>query len=160
MKFSELLTEQTILLNFDAEDKWVAIKLLTARVGRVNQLHISDITDITRELIQREQEYNTGTGDGLAIPHISTSMVREALGGLAIIPEGLSFDAIDEQPVQWMVLIIIPQHRFREHLNTIANVAKVMHCSQFRQHLLRCTSSAEVLKCILNREEELTSYEP
>lgn len=155
MKLSELLRKETIIINLKTSDKWQAIGQLVARVGQVNQLQPNIIDTIEKVVLQREKSISTATGEGLAIPHASTDAIKQAIGALAFVPEGLEFEAIDLKPVYMIVLVIIPQYRFKHHIRTIANVAKVMHSEEFRNDLLTYQTPDEILEQIKQREEQV-----
>ncbi len=155
MLLSSLLTENTIFVDLHAADKWAAIRHIVTDVSKRHQISESTTNILCDAVIKREQRISTATGHGLAIPHTSTVEIQQALAGLALVPAGLEFEAIDYQPVYIIVLVVVPQHRFKQHIGTIANVAKVMHSQQFRRDLLTSQTATEVLDKIRHREKEV-----
>ena len=91
---------------------------------------------------------STGIGFGIGIPHASTDLITEVVGGLARSKKGCSFDALDNQPVSIVVLFLVPQGQFQKHLHTLANIAKLLHRADFRQALLDAPDAEAMLQII------------
>ena len=76
-----------------------------------------------------------------------------ALGGMVLwglqkASAGISFDALDNQPVNLVMLFLVPQGQFQKHLHTLANIAKLLHRAEFRQALEQAPDSEAMLKII------------
>ena len=78
---------------------------------------------------------STGIGFGIGIPHASTDLIYEVVGALGRSKKGVNFDALDNQPVNLVMLFLVPQGQFQKHLHTLANIAKLLHKAEFRQAL-------------------------
>ena len=78
---------------------------------------------------------STGIGFGIGIPHASTDLIHEVVGAFGRSKEGVNFDALDNQPVNLIMLFLVPQGQFQKHLHTLANIAKLLHKKEFRQAL-------------------------
>jgi mannitol/fructose-specific phosphotransferase system IIA component (Ntr-type) len=91
---------------------------------------------------------STGIGFGIGIPHASTDLIYEVVGALGRSKDGVSFDALDNQPVKLVMLFLVPQGQFQKHLHTLANIAKLLHKSEFRQALEEAPDAAAMLAVI------------
>jgi mannitol/fructose-specific phosphotransferase system IIA component (Ntr-type) len=60
----------------------------------------------------------------------------------------MSFDALDNQPVNLVVLFLVPQGQFQKHLHTLAHIAKLLHRAEFRQALEQAPDATAMLKII------------
>jgi mannitol/fructose-specific phosphotransferase system IIA component (Ntr-type) len=67
--------------------------------------------------------------------------------------EGLRFDAVDNQPVTLIFLILGPKHHEFAHLRLLSRLSRLLHDEAFRQALLDAGTSEEILQ-ILRREED------
>ena len=90
---------------------------------------------ITAVVKKRESSMSTGIGFGIGIPHASTDLIPEVVGALGRSGKGINFDALDNQPVNLVMLFLVPQGQFQKHLHTLANIAKLLHIKEFRQEL-------------------------
>jgi mannitol/fructose-specific phosphotransferase system IIA component (Ntr-type) len=52
---------------------------------------------------------STGIGFGIGIPHASTDLISEVVGALGRSKKGINFDALDNQPVNLVMLFLVPQ---------------------------------------------------
>jgi mannitol/fructose-specific phosphotransferase system IIA component (Ntr-type) len=84
---------------------------------------------------------STGIGFGIGIPHASTDLIPEVVGALGRSAKGISFDALDNQPVNLVMLFLVPQGQFQKHLHTLASIAKLLHIKEFRQELEQAQDS-------------------
>ena len=98
---------------------------------------------IWETLIEREKSMSTGIGLGVAIPHCSTKHVSEIHGILALLKEGIDFQAVDEQPVRIIVLLLMPKDKFDKHIKTLATIARLFNNEGFREKILKVSTSLE-----------------
>ena len=91
---------------------------------------------------------STGIGFGIGIPHASTELIQEVVGALGRSKPGMNFDALDNQPVNLVMLFLVPQGQFQKHLHTLANIAKLLHKADFRQALEQAPDAEAMLKAI------------
>ena len=82
------------------------------------------------------------------IPHGSSDLIYEVVGALGRSKSGVSFDALDNQPVKLVMLFLVPQGQFQKHLHTLANIAKLLHKADFRQALEEAPDADTMLRII------------
>src|SRR5207249_10927632 len=100
---------------------------------------------------KRESSMSTGIGFGVGIPHASTDLIGEVVGSLGRSRKGINFDALDNQPVNLVMLFLVPMRQFQKHLHTLANIAKLLHKKEFRQ-ALETAPDAEAMYNIIKSE--------
>ena len=86
---------------------------------------------------KRESSMSTGVGFGIGIPHASTDLISEAVGVVGRSRKGVQFGALDGQPVNLVVLFLVPHGQFQKHMDTVAEIAKMLHRDDFRDRLRR-----------------------
>jgi len=153
---SEILSESAIAIGLEGLDKWGVIRRLTDLLIASSQSEPSWRDAIIRGLIEREQQSSTGMQDGFAIPHcrMDDPIVR-TLVSLAVIAQGIDFDAIDGKPTQLVICLVTPRKQNREHLRILAGIAQLFAGPAFRQSLLQARSSEEVLSVIRAEEARI-----
>src|SRR5256885_1929664 len=97
---------------------------------------------------KRETSMSTGIGFGIGIPHASTDLIYEVVGSFGRSKKGVNFDALDNQPVNLVMLFLVPQGQFQKHLHTLANIAKLLHSKEFRVALEEAPDAEAMLKII------------
>ena len=128
MNLADILSGQkNILPDMQAADRWAAIDDLVGNLITTGKIKPGDRDAITAVIKKRESSMSTGIGFGIGIPHASTDLIPEVVGALGRSSKGINFDALDNQPVNLVVLFLVPQGQFQKHLHTLANIAKLLH---------------------------------
>lgn len=148
MELADILTKEQILTDLQAADRWQAIDELINNLvasGKIQAQHREAIAAVVKK---RETSMSTGIGFGIGIPHASTDLIPEVVGALGRSKKGINFDALDNQPVNLVMLFLVPQGQFQKHLHTLANIAKILHKAEFRQALENAPDAAAMLQVI------------
>ena len=148
MELSDILSREQILPELKASNRWEAIDELIANLvatGKIKQEHLDAISSVVKK---RETSMSTGIGFGIGIPHASTELISEVVGSLGRSRTGVNFDALDNQPVNLVMLFLVPQGQFQKHLHTLANIAKLLHKAEFRQALEQAPDAETMLRII------------
>lgn len=157
MRLSEVLSESSIVVGLEGLDKWQIIERLTDLLVESEQAESGWRDSILSSLVDRERQSSTGMQDGFAIPHCRMDdPIQGTLVSLAVIQNGMDFDAIDGRPTQLVVLLVTPRKQNREHLRILAGIAQLFASADFRQKLLQAKSPAEVLAVVKEQEGELS----
>ena len=88
---------------------------------------------------------STGIGFGIAIPHCSSDQLDEVVAAFGRSSTGIEFDALDNAPVKFVVLFIVPKNQFQTHLRTLASIAKFLNDRSVRERLGAAKSAGEIL---------------
>ena len=148
MDLGDILSNEQILTDLQAADRWQAIEELInnlVAIGKIRPEHKAAIAAVVKK---RETSMSTGIGFGIGIPHASTDLITEVVGALGRSKTGVQFDSLDNQPVNLVMLFLVPQGQFQKHLHTLANIAKLLHKAEFRQALEHAPDAASMLKII------------
>lgn len=95
-------------------------------------------------LIARERLGSTGLGNGIAIPHCRNECCDSIIGSLVKLEEPVDFDAIDNQPVDLLFVLLVPEQANDEHLSALAKIAELFNDADFCQRL-RSSQDSEQL---------------
>ena len=151
MELADILTKDQILTDLQAADRWQAIDELINNLvatGKIQPQHRESIAAVVKK---RETSMSTGIGFGIGIPHASTDLIPEVVGALGRSKKGINFDALDNQPVNFVMLFLVPQGQFQKHLHTLANIAKILHKAEFRQALEQAPDAEAMLRSLKNQ---------
>lgn len=148
MDLGDILTEDQIITDLKAADRWEAIDELIGNLVTSGKIKPEDRDTIAAVVRKREQSMSTGIGFGIGIPHASTDLIYEVVGALGRSKKGVDFNALDNQPVHLVMLFLVPQGQFQKHLHTLANIAKMLHKSEFRQSLEQAPDADSMLQAI------------
>ncbi len=148
MDLGDILTQEQIIVDLKAANRWEAIDELIANLVKTGKIKPENHEAISAVVKKRESSMSTGIGFGIGIPHASTDLINEVVGALGKSSTGVNFDALDNQPVNLVMLFLVPQGQFQKHLHTLANIAKLLHRAEFRQALEQAPDAASMLKII------------
>jgi mannitol/fructose-specific phosphotransferase system IIA component (Ntr-type) len=99
----------------------------------------------------REETMSTGIGFGIAIPHASSDRVTEVVAAFGRSSTGIEFESLDNAPVRFIVLFIVPKDQFQTHLRTLAAIAKFLNDRTVRERLGDAAGTAEILDIFEHR---------
>jgi len=80
---------------------------------------------IFEALIKRERLGSTSMGAGIALPHGRIDGITEARGALLTLNTPIAFDSLDEQPVDLIFALLVPQNCSDDHLQILASLAQL-----------------------------------
>ncbi|MFO8063389.1 MAG: PTS sugar transporter subunit IIA [Spirochaetota bacterium] len=136
-------TGGNVIWNLRSTDKFTAIREIVYNAPAFGSVEGLDLESFADTVIQRERLQSTGLGHGVAVAHGRTEMVSELHMALGISPEGLAFDALDQQPVHFIFLIANHPEQQSEYLQVLSTVAAMVRNDDFRSSVLNCFGEAE-----------------
>ena len=150
MEVAEILSLQAVLANLKAGSKKQLLQELSAVAAKETGVHERTIFDV---LLERERLGSTGVGKGIAIPHGKLGEIDRLYGIFARLPASVDFEAIDEQPVDLIFLLLAPETAGADHLKALARISRLLRdedaCTR-----LRGSESAEALFALLTQTAE------
>ena len=144
MSLANLLTTEQIIPEMTAQERWPAIVELVDLLVKQNKITPDARDSILASLKQREETMSTGIGFGIAIPHCSSDRLEEVVAAFGRSTSGIEFDALDNAPVKFVVLFIVPKNQFQTHLRTLASIAKFLNDRSVRDSLANAKSADEI----------------
>jgi fructose-specific phosphotransferase system IIA component len=151
MTLANLLSESQIIPEMASKERWEAIRELVDLLVEAGKVDKSDREDVLECIRQREETMSTGIGFGIAIPHAASAKVGEVVAAFGRSTSGIPFESLDGEPVNFIVLFVVPKDQFQTHLRTLAAIAKFLNDKTVREELSKAPSSAAILQVFENR---------
>lgn len=145
MTLGNLLTVKQIIPEMKSTERWSAIVELIDLLTGIGKINPADKETVLAALRAREETMSTGIGFGIAIPHASSDRVGEVVAAFGRSSAGIEFDSLDNAPVKFIVLFVVPKDQFQTHLRTLAAIAKFLNDRGVRDHLATAASPEEIL---------------
>lgn len=145
MDLSDLLDEKAVVGSLRAATKKQALQSLAEKVAAVSSL---DERLVYEALLQRERLGSTGVGHGIAIPHAKLAGAQRIIGVFARLEKPVDFEALDDEPVDLVFVLVAPETAGADHLKALARVARVLRDPAIGNKL-RGTSDPTALHTIL-----------
>jgi len=95
---------------------------------------LSDM-DILDALISRERLGATGLGHGVALPHSRLCSIDKPMAAMITLDEGVDFESNDDQAVDLMLGLLVPENCNDEHLKILAKLAQRFSSESLRDEL-------------------------
>ncbi|RMF18025.1 MAG: PTS IIA-like nitrogen-regulatory protein PtsN [Gammaproteobacteria bacterium] len=108
-----------------------------------------DKSTLFNNLVCRERLGSTGIGHGVAIPHCRLENCDQVIGALVTLDTPVDYDAIDQQPVDILFALIVPQEATGEHLDLLSQLARRFNSPTFREAIRRADSDEALLRTAL-----------
>lgn len=157
MKITQLLSKESINLNLKSASKAEVIDQLLESMYKTG--NITDQEAFKKAILDRESQFSTGIGEGIAIPHGKSSSVKQATLVAGICKEGTDYESLDGQLSQLFFMIAAPEGENQLHLDVLAKLSTLLMDADFKNALLNAQSQEEFLNIIDKAEAVKTSDE-
>ena len=142
MNIESILTPERTLCGASGSSKKKLLELIAQFIS--DDIKSLDADTLFQQLVARERLGSTGLGGGIAIPHCRLPNCASVVGSLISLREGVDFEALDDQPVDLLFVLLVPEEANEEHLKTLAALAERFSQPTFCQ-ALRDANSADAL---------------
>tara|TARA_B100000780_G_C20905343_1_gene360338 strand:+ start:50 stop:523 length:474 start_codon:yes stop_codon:yes gene_type:complete len=132
MNISDILTQERTFADLKCASKKRTLETISHLLG--HQMINLDGKELFNALINRERLGSTGFGDGIAIPHCRLANCTQVTGGLVRLAQAIDFDAIDEQPVDLLFVLLVPTQATNEHLQILATDEHLQILATLAEH--------------------------
>lgn len=149
MALADLLHQDAIIPALKVNSKKQLLQELAAKASRITGVSERDIFDV---ILQRERLGSTGVGHGIAIPHGKLSSISSIIGVFARLETPVDFEALDDQPVDLVFLLLAPEGAGADHLKALSRIARVLRDAELVAKL-RATESDTAIYTFLNQEQ-------
>jgi mannitol/fructose-specific phosphotransferase system IIA component (Ntr-type) len=152
MKLASLLTPDQVLLDMRSEEHLPAIEELVNHLVGIGLLKEELREEALTSLRAREEQVSTGIGYGVAIPHAFSENLDEVVAIFGRSRAGIDFEALDNSPVHFVILFIVPQKDYHLHLQTLAAIAKMFTNCEIRRQLGEAECRTEILDILAGKQ--------
>lgn len=151
MQLSEIINVNRIRNDVDVKSKKRALEELSNLITQ-DQVQL-DASDIFDSLISRERLGATGVGYGIAIPHGRIKNCQKITGAFIQLNEGVDFNTVDNQPVDILFALIVPEESTDEHLQVLALLASMFSDEKFREKLRHSTGAEDTYQLLTSWQQ-------
>lgn len=114
---------------------------------------IKNKSELTQEILKREELMSTSIGCGIAIPHVRLSSVTDLVMAVGICKKPIEdFQTFDNQSVNLLFMIAAAYNQHSYYLKTISNFSAKLKNKNLREAMLSSNSAQEVYNLLLNAE--------
>lgn len=101
-------------------------------------------TTVFQSLIARERLGSTALGHQVAVPHGRIKNLKEPRAAFIRLADPVRFDASDGRMANLLFILLVPEAATQQHLDLLADIARLMSDSRVRQSLATETEPAVI----------------
>ena len=146
MEIKYLLKKELMILDLKADNKKDAIEELASKFYEHG--YVNSKEEFADGLRAREEQGSTALGDGVAIPHSKNKTVKEPAVLFARKNDGLDYEALDGEDTFIFFAIAAPDGENNLHVETLAELSKMIMKAGFVDDLKKVNSPDEVYQVI------------
>lgn len=143
MTTKEMFSKERVTFDLKSQTKKEVIdELIDILVadGKVND------KDAFREaVLKREEEFSTGIGMSIAIPHGKSDSVNEASIVFGRSDAGIDYESMDDLPAHLFFLIAVPMESSDLHLRALSEISRNLMHKEIRDQLMNCQTFEEFI---------------
>lgn len=151
MPIAQIMAATRIHLDVDAPSKKRALERMSEFLSEDDEgLNSGQVFDA---LLARERLGSTGLGFGFAIPHARHELAQDVRGACMRLAAPIDFDAMDQQPVDFVVGLLVPDGSADEHVHMLAELAGMLDEPDVRERLRQAATPEAVLEVFLRASD-------
>jgi PTS system nitrogen regulatory IIA component len=146
-RLAAILPAPQVLVSVEATSKKRAFEEAGLLFENLHGLSRALITD---SLFARERLGSTGLGHGvaMAIPHGRIKGLKAPMAALFQLANPIGFDAPDEQPVNLLIFLLVPEAATQKHLEILSEIAELLSDAPLREKIKASTDAAQLHQLI------------
>lgn len=152
MRITDLLDARSVMLGATPSDKKQTLEQAVALMVKSGK--IADGEAYKKQVFAREEESTTGIGEGIAIPHGKCDAVTKPGLAAMVIPGGVDFESLDDEPVTLLFLIAAPNTKDNVHLDVLSKLSVMLMDEEFTARLRAAKSVDEFMRIIDDADSE------
>ena len=152
MRITDLLDARSVMLGAAPSDKKQTLEQAVALMVKSGK--IADEEAYKKQVFAREEESTTGIGEGIAIPHGKCDAVTKPGLAAMVIPGGVDFESLDDEPVTLLFLIAAPNTKDNVHLDVLSKLSVMLMDEEFTARLRAAKSVDEFMRIIDDADSE------
>ena len=144
MSVKEMFSEDRVKFDLKARTKNEVIDELISIL--VDTGKVVDKDEFKKAVLKREEEFSTGIGMGIAIPHGKSKAVKEASIVFGLSKEGIDYKSMDDKPAHLFFLIAVPEESSDVHLRALSEISRKLMHTETREQIYNAKSFQEFIK--------------
>lgn len=144
---SKLFDVKYMDLELQTTEKFDTIKHLASLIGE----RLIDVDKYVEDVKKREAMSTTGIGDGVAIPHAKSSWVKEPTVVIGKSSKGINWESLDDEPVNIVFLIAVPEEEGNEHLKILQVLAVSLMDDEFKEKIQNATDKKVIEELVMEK---------
>lgn len=144
MATKDMFSKERVSFNLKASTKDEVLEELIQIL--INDGKIIDKDEFKKAVLKREEEFSTGIGMGIAIPHGKSSAVKEASIVFGRSSKGIDYQSMDDEPAHLFFLIAVPEQSSDLHLRALSEISRKLMHADIREKISNADTFEDFIK--------------
>jgi nitrogen PTS system EIIA component len=140
-RLAAILPVAQVLVHVEATSKKRAFEEAGLLFENLHGLSRAQVTD---SLFSRERLGSTGLGHGVAIPHGRIKGLKAPMAAVFQLAQAIGFDAPDEQAVNLLIFLLVPEAATQKHLEILSEIAEMLSDAPLRASMGTSATAEEL----------------
>ena len=137
------LKPQQVSLSHPAASKKKALEAVSELLASAGGMLAPEV--IYEQLLERERLGSTGLTHGIALPHARMMGLMQPTGAFLRLQQGVDYEALDDQPVDLIFALLVPESSTQEHLDLLAKLAGMFSESSLCEKVRQAEETEQIL---------------
>ncbi|MDD5930691.1 MAG: PTS sugar transporter subunit IIA [Spirochaetales bacterium] len=112
---------------------------------------VKNETELTQEILKREELMSTAIGRGIAIPHVRLSSVTDLVMAVGVCRSPLlDYQTIDDEPVNILIMIAAAYNQHSYYLKTISHFSAMLKDKDLRDAMINALNEKEIYDILVS----------
>lgn len=151
MRLADVLTPSRIRIPLQAKNKEGILRELVELMLASNGGG-SFTEEVLAAVLERERQFPTGIGYGVAVPHGKTPAVAslQVVAGTTASP--VPYETLDGEPVRLFFLLAAPESQAGAHVKVLSRISRLVRREPVRARLLQARTAEEFHRSLAEAE--------
>lgn len=145
MDISDILSENMVVVNLEAESKRQLLEKLSQLVAKKKDI---DPNTVFEAILERENLGSTGYGNGVAFPHARINGLDKVITLVARLSSAVEYEALDGKPVDIVAFMLSPENSGEDHLQSLALLSRVLKDEDVCRKIRNAKTAHEIYLCL------------
>jgi len=153
MYFDNYLVSEAVMLDVTVTSKKQLFQMMSEKLVGLPELKALNLParDVVNAILERERLGSTGVGSGVALPHARLPGLDKVHAVFARLTDPIDYEAIDDAPVDLVVLLVAPEEAGGEHLRALAQFSRRLRREETRERLRAAPDSQALYISMIQR---------
>src|SRR6059036_3592287 len=108
--------------------------------------------EVLGAILERERQFPTGIGYGVAVPHGKTPALTNLLAVAGTTRSPVPYETVDGEPVRLFFMLAGPESQAGAHVKALSRISRLVRREATRAQLLAATDGQEFYRMLCDAE--------
>ena len=151
MILGDLIRPELVFVGLPGSDRPTILKAMSDRLAESSVFEDADV--LYQCLWEREELGSTAIGSGVAVPHCKMKDLDGVVVAIGVSKRNVNFESDDGEPVRLLFLVVSPDDKPADHLQSLAAISKWVKSDSHVEDLLKTEDPDEIYRLLKEQGE-------